>query len=562
MANDKIGQDAIRAYLKVLATIYISYECELTKEQARRLNMWHTHGAPFSKAFDLYDLTDKAVRGIVSGTDPNEDDALDAINADLFDELKNKKADFSRQQELNNQQLNLFNRLRLAFFGSQSAQKTLMRDIAFLGDPKLNIFFIHEEDSEETSDVYKKLKALVKRHSDVEGYVMPTEVLEKWQAHNKKTGEKLKAHTDYLLLRREVTAKLKKAISNLVRGSGQPYLPLRDVIQSLDANKIVHNLPEGFVGNIDDLGKFYTTAGKRLLQAPSGDVRMNSRYNAAEDNAYVCEFTPAFAQKATRAYTEDFRKGSKVKKFDVVAETLPKLERLSKKWLADLKYAGTKREGLWATLCEFIYETSARVSNKNAMSNGERTFGATQLQARHIKMETASCTVTYVGKSGGKQKHIIKFNTARLRRLQAAMLIYLEGKTRNDYVFTFRDMPATSTAINKYLVSIGFPKAFTIHKIRTARASLMAKELLDKHSFTARTKDADVSKWVEKEILKVGSELGHMSGEKVTANTAIQNYIEPSILKAFFDDVSAKIGRPVRPSAKLQKAIDSVGTEV
>ncbi|MNG29500.1 hypothetical protein D3C84_1149350 [compost metagenome] len=69
------------------------------------------------------------------------------------------------------------------------------------------------------------------------------------------------------------------------------------------------------------------------------------------------------------------------------------------------------------------------------------------------------------------------------------------------------------------------------------------------------TKDTVVHKWLETELLKVGSELGHMSGEKVTSATAIQNYIAPELLAEFY----SKLG--MRPSAKVQKAIDSASKE-
>src|SRR5690606_12281459 len=131
----------------------------------------------------------------------------------------------------------------------------------------------------------------------------------------------------------------------------------------LESKGIIHNLPQGFVGNIDDLGKFYTTAGKRLLQSPSGDVRMNGSYDAEKDNAYVCEFTPPFAKAPTRAYTEDYRAGSRAEKFNVVADVMPKLASLTKKWLPDMRKLGKQKEGLLAVLCEFIYATSARVGN-------------------------------------------------------------------------------------------------------------------------------------------------------------------------------------------------------
>jgi hypothetical protein len=68
-------------------------------------------------------------------------------------------------------------------------------------------------------------------------------------------------------------------------------------------------------------------------------------------------------------------------------------------------------------------------------------------------------------------------------------------------------------------------------------------------------KERDVHKWLETELLKIGAELGHMSGDKITSNTAIQNYISPEILGEFY----AKLG--IRPSAKVQKAIDSTKKE-
>jgi len=208
-------------------------------------------------------------------------------------------------------------------------------------------------------------------------------------------------------------------------------------------------------------------------------------------------------------------------------------------------------------LCEFIYETSARVGNKNAATAGERTFGATQLLVKHFRFNANGCTVTYVGKSGGKQQHKLKFNTARGRQLGEALTKFAEGKAPSDPMFTFNGNQVSGAMINSYMRTLGFPRAFTVHKLRTARGSEMAMALLKNAPFKKNdgTKDQVIHKWLETEILKIGAELGHMSGEKVTANTAIANYVDPSILAEFY----AKLG--IRPSAKVQKAIDSIKKE-
>ena len=550
-----VQRDSVVAFLKLLASLYVTYDMQLNREQLRRLNMWQRDAEEFITKFKLTKLATTATRLIVAGADPSKDDAADDAVTALLESLKAKTPLFEKETDIDRQQLGLLKDFRLAHFGSDAAAKRLLRGVAAIGDPQVTQFFTHDVDGVDPASVYKKLSALVKKYGNVPGLIMPTPIMEEWQAYNKTSGNKRAAHTEYLALRREVTDIFKKALANLVRASSKPYLPIRQVVSDLKNLGIEHNLPSGFVGQIDDLGRFYTMGGRRLLQAPSGDVRMNPKYNDDEDNAYVCEFTPAFAQKATRGYTETYRTGAKAAKFDVVAEVMPKLGLLTKKWLPDLRLGDKKKEGVLATLCEFIYDTSARVGNKNAQTAGEKTFGATQLLVRHFKFTSAGCTVTYIGKSGGKQLHKLKFNTQRGRLLGEALQKFVEGKKPADHVFTFKGTQVTGAMINRYLRHLGFPRAFTVHKLRTARGTEMALDLLKRSPFKKNdgSKERDVHKWLETELLKIGAELGHMSGDKITSNTAIQNYISPEILADFY----SKLG--MRPSAKVQKAIDSVG---
>src|SRR5690606_8083613 len=155
-------------------------------------------------------------------------------------------------------------------------------------------------------------------------------------------------------------------------------------------------------------------------------------------------------------------------KFNVVADVMPKLASLTKKWLPDIRKLNKQKEGLLAVLCEFIYETSARVGNPKAESAGQRTFGATQLLVKHFKFDSGKIIVTYVGKSAGRQRHVIKTNCVRRQQLSGALQKLASDKSANDPIFTYRGMTVPCAAINKYMQTLGFPKGFTVDKVRTA----------------------------------------------------------------------------------------------
>lgn len=552
-----VQKDSVVAFLKLLATLYVTYDQKLTKEQLRRLNMWASEASEFLTKFKLTKLATKAVRLVVAGEDPNKDDDTDSAISEFLLALKEKLPLFQKETDISRIQLGLMNDFRLAHYGSEIAAKRLLRGVASIGDPMVTQFYTHDFDALDHGSVYTKLQALVKKYGKVPGYIIPTEIMEDWQAHAKAKGSKYPQHAEYLMLRREVNDIYKKALANVVRGANEKYLPLRDVVQKLKAMGVIHNLPTGFVGNIDDLGNFYTTQGKKLLQNPSGEVLMNPKYDPSQDNAYVCSFTPPFALKPTRAYTVEYRQDAKGAKFEIVLEVMPKLNALAKKWLPDLRLIDKEKEGVLAALCEFIYDTSARVGNKNAMTDGEKTYAATQLEAKHFKFAQNSCTIKYFGKAAGAQEHKVSFLGVRGKQLGDALRQLHAGKKPDDAVFTFQGKQVTGTMINRYMHSLGFPKEFTIHKLRTARGTKLAMDILAGCPFKKGdgTKDTVVHKWLETELLKVGSELGHMSGEKVTSATAIQNYIAPELLAEFY----SKLG--MRPSSKVQKAIDSASKE-
>lgn len=556
MSLSAVNVDSCKAFLKTLAILFQSYDIKYTSAQRKYLLIQSTQADDFARQFKLTKLKKAAVDLVAAGKNPSKDDTTDEAISDLLLQLKPLKAKFDKETDISREELSLLNDFRLAQFGSEAAMKRIDKNISSLGDTKITTLFVDETFTlAHMKDVYAQYDKLIAKHGGAAEGAMPLDLLKKWAATHKTTGKRKADHAKYLALRKEINDAQKAAIKQVVRSAATDLVDVRDLVQVLKQKGIRNSIPTGFVGKMDDAGKFYTTEGKQLVANPAGEVRMNPRYDAKLDNAYVCEFTPPFGGAAGRAYTKEYRAGSKTNKFELVESVLPRLDTLSKKWLPGIKKLGESREALIAVLCEYIFTTSSRVSNKNAKTDGETTYGATTLKVKHVKKSAGGYTVTYIGKSSGRQKHVLKANTARGKILCAAIGKLLEGKSPKDNLFEYNGKIVSGTLITKYLIKIGFPTGFTIHMLRTAKGTKLTKELLSKSPFKkgGDWKDIEVHRWLEKELLKVGSELGHMSGTKVTANTAIQNYIAPNILIEFYK----KLG--IRPSAKIQKAIDAAG---
>lgn len=548
-----VNKDSIVAFTKLAVLLGMSFQFEYNADTRRRMNQWLVESEPFLKRFKFpkKELT-AAVRALAANTDPNEDQKLDDNITEFLWLIYDHKKLFHSELDIPKTFLDMIDRVRLyGLKGSDNAYNFLAKNIGALQEPALSKIFVHEET--DTSDVQSSLKKLVAKYNPQGGLIMPAEQLAKFVQHNKDKGKRHPDHDTYLAHRRELNAALKARLATIVRESGKPYLPLVDVLRRFKAEKVYNELPKDFVGNIDDQGRFYTTAGKLIAVTISGEVRMNPAYDPKTDNGYVCEYTPAFAQAPTRAYTVDFKKERVEKKYSVVGQVLGKLETLTGKWLKDLRKAPKTRESCVAILCELIYETTARVGNDRAATDGKATYGATQWRVKHIKLTATRCDIKYPGKSGVIQHHVIHFNTPRLKLLATKLPGFLEGKKPDDYFIDFKGKPLSSNNINYYLKYLGFPVGFTIHKLRTARGTEMAYSILKDAPFDSGADAKAVNTWVENEMLKVGKALGHISGETVTAATAIANYIDPSVLDDFYRKVN------VRPSSKIQKAIDQMG---
>jgi hypothetical protein len=109
--------------------------------------------------------------------------------------------------------------------------------------------------------------------------------------------------------------------------------------------------------------------------------------------------------------------------------------------------------------------------------------------------------------------------------------------------------------VNAYFRSKGTPEGATVHKLRHARATLIMRRQLDDPkecpffrrsagkmvvNMAKRPDQKMAEEWYKKAATQVGMELGHSAGEKVTWNTAVQAYINPSTTLNFFKDLSLR----------------------
>lgn len=538
------------AFLKILIGMLKADEFDYGKNFRAKLQKWAVECGPFLEQFAIKRAFAKPIELLTTSGVDISDPKYSLIVKTCFDKLKDKKLAFAKDISLTKTQLGLFNDVRLAYNGSESAKKRLMQQAGYFKDSHIAQMFMHEDEhtEEETqSDLYTRLEEHVKKYGKVKGNVMPDTVLVEWREKAKKNGENLPEHQAYLDMRRERKAMENKAVANIVRASGEHILDVEEVREKMGS--VQHDIPPWFVGKMDDKGNFYTTDGLALLNKPVGTGTMNPKYTPGS-TVYYCQYKAPFAQNTTNCYTVAARTEGRVQSFNVVQNMLPDLSKYVKKWIPDLHKGPGTLKGACAVVCEIIYQASARIGSTRANTAGETTYGISTLLRKHLNFNDQRVIIKYLGKKAGAQKHVIKFNDQRTEMLRESIAEFIHEKKPTEYAFTFRGKPVSNSHVNTYLRELGFPEGFTVHKFRKLRGTAMAMELMKKCPYGARAKDAAVNAWLEKQCLAIGKELGHMSGTEVTATTAIANYIDPSVFLPIFEKTNT------RPNSKIQKAID------
>ena len=213
-------------------------------------------------------------------------------------------------------------------------------------------------------------------------------------------------------------------------------------------------------------------------------------------------------------YHPDFRAQQEADKYERCADfgrALPKLRAKVTKDLAGRKLA---RDTVVAAVVRLLDLGHIRVGNE-AYAKTNKSFGATTLRNRHVRVKGPKLRLEYVGKSGKKQRLTIE--DRRLARI-VRQTQDLPGQHLFEYLDSEgRPVPVTSEDVNDYIREATGTE-FTAKHFRTWGASLLAFEhILDV------SKDGKIS--LKPMLEAVAAALGN------TPAISRKSYIHPALIE-------------------------------
>jgi DNA topoisomerase I len=280
-------------------------------------------------------------------------------------------------------------------------------------------------------------------------------------------------------------------------GPGGKILTSQSVIKRLDALA----LPPAYVD------AWYAKDARAHLQATGIDARGRKQYR----------------------YHNDFRQAQEDAKFNRCADFGKALPAIRQAVEAGITGRGISKDRVIAAVVRLLDRGHLRVGNK-AYARDNSSFGATTLRTRHIKVQSNTVKLDYVGKSGKRQQITLEDKRLvsvirRCQELPGHMLFqYLddEGIKR----------PVMSDDINEWLREHSKGN-FTAKHFRTWGASVIAFDMLARADENLKLKDM---------LLEVSAKLGN------TPAIARKSYIHPALIEAVQEgrDMTRKLPRPTK----------------
>lgn len=485
------------------------------------------------QVFERFDIpTDKLCLVIEQAYNGDyvEEELLKELNKDINKFLSLVKTDPDAHPSV----IELYAHVKGCFLGTNSQYVHLRNKTGLLGNKLLNSLFTFDVD-------------VSKQHEAV-AFVQQYEGVELAKLKEENLSEYKKLSSAKKLVKEVFTS----AVKDYIRING-PLVEYKTIISYLESCNIYHTLPSGFVGYIDEYCSLYTTKKVKLSATPYNCVvKMNPGYNADTDNTYVCSARSEKAKNDTFIYSEPYKIASRDKKFKVVKSLKKDINRLRKQWLSHLD----TKDKLFqqAIILELIYQTQARIGNKNNATidkqtgKARKTYGISTILKEHFYFVGNDLHFKYPGKAAFKgdithyQEHVVQPLSTELEYI----IDWFRDLELEDKQAVFS---VTDAKVRSFLKDLNPPEGVTIHKLRTLKGTIMMQERVKNHPFIGtKNSTAKVSKWLKEEALEVGKQLGHMSGEKYTATTAIAHYIDPVTMMKIYRE--AKV-LPPKPMLRL-----------
>ena len=225
---------------------------------------------------------------------------------------------------------------------------------------------------------------------------------------------------------------------------------------------------------------YFLPSGERITDRDEIDRLNKIALPPAYVDAWYCPYPNGHIQatgvdargRKQYRYHPDFRAQQEADKYERCADfgrALPKLRARVSKDLAGRKLA---RDTVVAAVVRLLDLGHIRVGNE-AYARSNKSFGATTLRNRHVRVKGAKLRLEYVGKSGKKQRLTIED-----RRL--ARIVRQTQDLPGQHLFEYLDeegrpVPVTSEDVNDYIRE-ATGTDFTAKHFRTWGASLLAFE--------------------------------------------------------------------------------------
>lgn len=222
------------------------------------------------------------------------------------------------------------------------------------------------------------------------------------------------------------------------------------------------------------------------LQAVGKDKKGRAQYR----------YSAAHSEEATA------EKFERMKAFE---KALPELRQQIKKDL--LSDDAETRES--AAVLFLIDKTGLRVGSERDTLADKRAFGATTLQARHVKVDGDRVKLKFIGKKGVEIRKSVKDS-----ELADMLRIRLEGKSRSNRVFDVHDYN-----LREYMEK--HAPDFTPKDFRTRHATAIALGMVKKLKSPANQKE------FKKARREVGKHVAEYLGN--THTVALKSYISPTV---------------------------------
>lgn len=457
----------------------------------------------------------------------------------LYDDLKALYTKSLRDPAVNSAQRDMMKAFASWFKSkSESAYARLDKMSGLLGLPWIESFFVKDLGSQ--GPIAKQLQKLVKGITGRNDIALQPEEVATLKAQDPDT------HKQYLGLRRDYNQVWKDALSTYVRSQGTSTVPYQEVLQFFKKNGIQHSMALGFTGLIDSQGRWYAADGEILNGVPSSTVfprvEMNPNYGNGQD--WIAIGVRADGSRSGYLYKQSYRKEQMQNKFGKVAELMPKIEAMRKKWSRLITTWDGGVQSTAACILEVLYYCSGRVGTPG---NRNGTFGVSTLQVKHCKRTAQGFKLKYLGKDNVQQEHVILRNNTVHKKLCDIVDQLCEGKKPADPLWTYALQNGTlrqvqPAMVNSLFKSMGAPDGVTVHKLRTAAATKIMAELIEAHyaKVSSYNNPAKALEDLRKMAMEVGKTLGHVrrtkeGGQEITPNTALVNYIDAALQMEFFE---------------------------